>query len=248
MWNHLTIDQEREYCLTVGETYNVTDKISISIPTVKNILKYGERDYYRIVYAFASTSSDYKAQLFDEGMDWQDVSDYDVFTRLFLGMRNEDLSILFGDLDVKNYRLAKDSVTGDIIFYNEEIDSVIDRNVYELISAYICAMNGVEKNWEKADDEATKRALIEESREKLLYQKDKPYEPHLKYLVCSMANTPEFKADYFGALDYPVSIFMDCVHQVQHYKHFNYTMQGVYAGTVDMKKIPKSQLNWLKRT
>lgn len=232
--------------LALGEDFDINPKIKIYMPTVREIIEFGEQKYYSIVYAFASTASDYKAQLDDEGVDWQSVSDYELFQRLFVGLRSEDLSIVFGDMDMREFKIARDELTGEIVFRNEKMDAVIDRMVYECISDYICAVHKLEKNTERAENEYTRQLMIEEARGNLAAQRNQPFEPHLRRMVCAMANTPEFKADYFGALNYPVSVFMDCVRQVQQLKHFNYVMQGIYAGTVDMKKIPKSQLNWLK--
>lgn len=221
--------------------------IKIRMPKVIDIINFGENNYYHIVYAFAATSSDYKAQLDDEGVDWQTVSDYEMFIRLFVWMRKKDLSILFGDLDLNRFELARDNKTGEYVFVDEENGLEINRNVYEVISRYICAMHGLEKTHETASDEPTRLAMIDEARERLATAANKPSKMQLRGMVCAMANTPEFKADYFGALEYPISIFMDCVRQVRKIKHFNYTMQGIYAGTVDAKKISKESFDWLNQ-
>lgn len=226
---------------------NEGKKIKIRMPKVGEIIDFGERNYYHIVYAFAATSSDYKAQLDDEGVDWQKVSDYEMFIRLFVWMRKKDLSILFGDLNLNKFELAVDNRTNEYVFVNEEDGLEINRNVYEVISAYICAMHGLEKTHETASDEPTRLAMIDEARERLNSVMNKPAKMQLRSMVCAMANMPEFKADYFKAMDYPISIFMDCVRQVRKIKHFNYTMQGIYAGTVDAKKVSKESFDWLNQ-
>lgn len=233
--------------LTFGTDFSITSSIKIHMPTVREIIAYGEQKFYNIIYAFTSTSSNYKSQLDDEGIDWQVVSDYELFQRLFIGVQNEDLSILFGNLDLNNFRLAIDNNTHEIVFLNDKTGIVIDRLVYECISDYICSAYHIEKIHEKAANNSTRLLMIEEARDNLLAERDKPYEPYLHGMVCAMANTTEFKGNYFEALDYPICIFMDCVKQVQKIKNFNNMMQGAYAGTVDLKKVPKSQLNWLKK-
>lgn len=243
----LSFAESFDRSLAKGNDFAVNDKIVIHIPTVDEIIEYGEQQYYKIIYGFAATSSDYKAQLDDEGLDWQNVSDYEMFIRLFLSMRNADLSIVFNNLDCSKLEFAFDNEIQEYVFIDEENDVRIDRTVYEVISAFICAMHSIEKIHEKASDEPTRIAMIEEARDEIEINKNKPYEPHLRYMACAMANTPEFKADYFQSLQYPICVFMDCVRQVQQNKRFNYTMQGIYAGTIDMKKVPKSQLVWLKK-
>lgn len=231
--------------LALGTDFEV-GKIKIRMPTIREIIEFGEKKYFSIVYIFASTSSDYKAQLDDQGLDWQEVSDYDMFLRLFMAIRDNDLSILFGDTDMKHFILAKDNKTGQLVYHNPITDAKIDRTSYELISGYICEMHSIEKVHERAANAYTKRAMIMESRDKMEAQELKSYEPKFRNLAISMANTPEFKSNYFQTLDYPISIFMDCVRQVQKLKHFDYVMRGIYAGTVDAKKIPRSELVWMK--
>ena len=232
--------------LALGTDFEVGG-IKIRMPTIKEIIEFGEKRYFGIVYIFASTSSDYKAQLDDAGLNWEDVSDYDMFLRLFPVIREEDTSILFGNSDMKGFLLAKDNNTGQIIYHNPKTDAKIDRTVYECMSGYICAMHNIEKVHEKAANAYTRKVMLMESRDKMEGTITKQYKSQFRNLAIAMANTPEFKSNYFETLDYPISIFMDCVKQVQQLKHFNYVMHGIYAGTVDSKKIPKAELTWIKQ-
>lgn len=221
-------------------------KIKIKVPTIRQIIEYGESKYFSLVYIFASTSSDYKAQLDDQGLNWEDVDDYSMFLRLFPVIRDEDLSILFGDSDMKNFLLAKDNVTNQLVYQNPKTGACIDRTAYECISGYICEMHNIKKVHEKAANKYTRKAMIQEAKDKLEAQQSKPYKPKFRSLIISMANTPEFKGDYFDTLDYPISIFMDCVKQIKYLKNFDYMMHGIYAGTVDAKKIPRKDLEWIR--
>lgn len=249
-----------EPSLMMGEDFKVNDNITIRMPTVGDIIRYGEKKYFGLVYLFCSTSSDYKAQLDSVGVDWQTISDFDMFRQLFIGNKDQDMSILltgvsgkgmFGDkygaLNTKDFVMAKDNKTGEIVLVNKKTDVVIDRLTYDLISEYLCAANGIEKHNERAANEATRRALIMEAQDKLELQNSKKYEPHLAELVLSMACTEGFKADYFSAMEYPISVFMNHVRKVQQIKNYDNTMHGVYAGTVEFGKIPKSQLDWTSK-
>lgn len=157
------------------------------------------------------------------------------------------MSILLGDMDTSGFMMAKDNISGEIVLHNRLTDTRIDHVVYETISQYLCAANGIEKHSEFAADEPTRIAMIEEARDNLEYQKTKHYEPHLAELVLSMACSSGFKADYFKAMDYPMSVFMNHVRKIQQIKSYDNTMHGVYAGTVEFGKIPKAQLDWTSK-
>lgn len=249
-----------EPSLMMGEDFKVNDNITIRMPTVGDIIRYGEKKYFGLVYLFCSTSSDYKAQLDSVGVDWQTISDFDMFRQLFIANKNQDMSILlegvskkgfFGDergtLNTKDFAMARDNNTGEIVLKNKKTGVVIDRLAYDLISEYLCAVHGIEKHTEKAANKTTYKALIEEAKDKMEEQALHPYEPHFAELALSMACSPGFKADYFGAMEYPISVFMNHVRKVQQIKNFDNTMHGVYAGTVEFGKIPKAQLDWMSR-
>ena len=170
-----------------------------------------------------------------------------MFRQLFIGNKNQDMSILLGDMDTSGFMMAKDNISGEIVLHNRLTDTRIDHVVYETISQYLCAANGIEKHSEFAADEPTRIAMIEEARDNLEYQKIKHYEPHLAELVLSMACSSGFKADYFQAMDYPMSVFMNHVRKIQQIKSYDNTMHGVYAGTVEFGKIPKAQLDWTSK-
>ncbi len=236
-----------EPSLMRGKDFKVNDKITIHMPSIGEIIDYGEKKYFQLVYLFCSTSSDYKAQLDSIGVDWQKISDFEMFRQLFMGNKDQDMSILLGDMNTSGFMMAKDNVSGEIVLHNRKTDTRIDHVVYEAMSQYLCAANGIEKHTEHAADEPTRIALIEEAKDKLEYQSTKPYEPHLAELVLSMACSSGFKADYFQAMDYPMSVFMNHVRKIQQIKSYDNTMHGVYAGTVEFGKIPKSQLDWTSK-
>lgn len=151
--------------------------------------------------------------------------------------QNITLTVSISDVNTKIAELnmmAKDNISGEIVLHNRLTDTRIDHVVYETISQYLCAANGIEKHSEFAADEPTRIAMIEEARDNLEYQKIKHYEPHLAELVLSMACSSGFKADYFKAMDYPMSVFMNHVRKIQQIKSYDNTMHGVYAGMANV--------------
>ena len=100
------------------------------MPSVGDIIDYGEQKYFQLVYLFCSTSSDYKAQLDSVGIDWQKISDFEMFRQLFIGNKNQDMSILLGDMDTSGFMMAKDNISGEIVLHNRLTDTRIDHVVY----------------------------------------------------------------------------------------------------------------------
>lgn len=238
------LKEQYDQALAFGESYCINDWIKIKNPKISDIIRFGEKKYYQLAYAFTATPSDYKHQLFDIGRDYEEVDDYELFIMLFADLRFSDNHIIFDGLDTTKMMRTLDTETNMIIFRDPESGAIIDRTIYYQISDYISYMLGIKKNYEKAANAYTKRVLIEESRENARLALKKPYEPRLRHLALALSDTQEFKHNYFEALDLPISLFMEHLKQVQKQKNYTNLMHGIYSGKIDTSKLTKKQLNW----
>ena len=76
-------------------------------------------------------------------------------------------------------------------------------------------------------------------------QMQKPFQSLLLPLISSLTNCPEFKYRWDDVWTLPIGVFMDSVERVQKHKSYNFVMQGIYSGCVDMKKLDKKELHWM---
>ena len=60
-----------------------------------------------------------------------------------------------------------------------------------------------------------------------------------------MVNTSQYKYNFEETLDLTIYQFNESVRQVVRKDGSEKKMSGIYAGTVDAKKINKKDLNWL---
>lgn len=77
-----------------GEPFEVGNGITIYQPTVGKILEVGESDFYGTLYVFIANPTTYRVQLWDNGIDWNKVSDYELFMMLVKSVRPEISSSL----------------------------------------------------------------------------------------------------------------------------------------------------------
>ena len=61
--------------LYFGDPYVINDYITVYQPTIGEVAKYGERKYFSMVHTLTAIPSDMKSQLFDLGIDWEEISD-----------------------------------------------------------------------------------------------------------------------------------------------------------------------------
>ena len=237
-----------------GQDYVITKYLKIHQPTLDEIFHYGEQDYYTMVSTLTAIPSDMKSILFDAGVDYTQMSEFELFCQCLRWFGPCKTSILFGDkIDLTSLDLYQVIKTNEVLLckLNENKDDIdqahlaIDEPVYILMADYIRQMHGFQKKIEIAGNESTKRVLIDEDKRNRESSKNKPFESVLYPLILGMVNCAEFPYTFETVWNLPISVFMDSVAQVQKLKNVGYTMQGIYSGNIDVKKIDKDELKWI---
>lgn len=231
-------------CLLYGSSIPVTEQISITVPTVGDILDH-EDDYYAMVSMLTAMPIDFMVQLDDMGVDFTTINDYELFLILFGTIREMDTRLIFGDLDLKRFELAKHIESGMPVIYDEADDIVIDRVVQTKIATTLREIHHLEKDVRKPGNQEAKEYLLERARKKLKRRKRCKEKSQLQQLIVAMVNTEQFKYDFRGVRDLTIYQFNESVRQIQHKIDYDNKMHGIYAGTVDPKKINQDDLNWL---
>ena len=68
-----TLFEYDELKMYFGENYWVTDKICIKQPNIGDILEFGEKRFYSIVSTLCSNPTSHRLQLWDMGIDWNNI-------------------------------------------------------------------------------------------------------------------------------------------------------------------------------
>lgn len=239
---NLDVDDLKLY---IGDDYVINDNIKVLQPTIRQIAEFGERDFFSVVHTICAISSDMKSQLWDLGLDWMEVEDFDLFCMLSQTLTPDRTRLLFGDLDFSKLRpFNHPHVEGEIILADKETGVLIDKMIYLRIVSYLRKAFNITPKVEKAANKMTKKILIEEDRKKIELNKDKPFKSFLLPLISSVKVKQGYTKEYVLNMGYVE--FMNDVARLQVIHNADHLLSGVYAGTIDMKKINKAELNWMK--
>lgn len=245
-----------------GDDYKVTEKIIIHQPSIQEIIDYGERDFYSMVYSLCTNPTGVRLQLWQNGVDWNKISDYELFASLIQSFNVEDTKILFGDLDftkfiiqplddndseineanddVKKEAKGKKNKPNFTLIYLPDIDIEIDELVYNKIIDYLRTMFNIHPKVEKAKDKFTKEALIEEDQMNLRAsqaQNKTEDSSILLPLISAAVNHPGFKYKKNELREVKIVEFMDSIRRLQLYENSIALMHGVYGGFLDTSKM-----------
>ena len=239
--NILEVDELQLY---FGDPYVVNDYITITIPKIGEVVKYGERQYYSMIQTITAIPSEMKANLWDMGIDWTQITDFQLFMMLAPTLPKDKTHILFGDLDFQVMRPFQNKQNDTVVLFNPQTNTVIDELAYGKMQAYLCAAHNLTKKVEKAANEFTKKFMIDEDRQKIAYNSKQPYKSFLRPLISAVKCRMGYTLDYVKNMG--LFEFFDDLNRLQIIVNADALLQGSYSGMVDTSKIPKKNFDWCR--
>lgn len=231
--------------LLSGKPIQITNKITYNQPSLLDVIRYGEKEYYHVLSNLTAIPSDLKSVLWDAGIDWMEFSDIELFYALSAQISREKTEIFFPGIDFSQFVLVK-TESDEIIMYNQSQDIKIDFYVLAKMQDCLCKSHGIKKKIEKAGNKYTKQILIDEDRQNRERNKDKPFESNLFGMISALINYAGFKYNYQTVWDLTMFQFTDAVRRSRIIDSTNHLLNGVYAGTIDSKGIQNEKFNWMR--
>lgn len=231
--------------------YFVKD-ICIKMPTIGDILKFGESRFYNTFSPFITNSTSIRVQLWDmePRVDWTKVKDIQVFDMLHLNLLDEEVvHSVFPDITFSDFQLMglKDDPE-KLVLYSSSQQIILTEPEYMEIATYIRTVLNRFPKVEKAKGKTTKQWMIQEDRMKMLNsskENDEENSSYLLSLVSSCLNHPGFKYKLEDLENMGIYRFMDSVKRIQKYEHSTAVLKGMYSGFVDGSKINPEQYNFM---
>lgn len=251
-------DQEKKYDfhfdelqMYYGLDYKIDDRIVIRQPTIGDIIEFGEQKMLSSIMPFVSNPTSYRLQLWDMGIDWNKISDYELFISLVQSLNKDETSLIFGDIDFSTLKPYVNKINDEMVLMNDDQTLIIDEYKYMHMREYIRLMFNQYPKVEKAKGRATKEAIIDEERINLInskrLNKNKKDKSVYLPLISSMLNHPGFKYKKNELKDVGIVEFMDSVKRLQVYESTRALMSGIYSGFCDTSKMNlNKELNWLR--
>ena len=235
-----------------GEPYQVSEGIVISQPTIGNIMAFGEEKFNEVLNPFVVNPTTLRVTLWQQGKDWTEMSDYELFYQLILQLQltPNETSMIFGDLDFSKFNLYKrqNEVDGnlieDIVLLNQEQEILIDEEVYNHMSTYLRTMFNIFPKVEKAKGKTTKQWMIEGD---IMNKKSQTArKSNLLSMISFCLNHPGFKYKKNELKDLGVVEFYDSVQRLLVYESTSSLMKGMYSGFVDTSGIDKKEFDFMR--
>ncbi len=225
------------------------NNITIYQPTIGDIVVEGEKNVYDGVSIFAGNPTMFRLSLWQTGIDWNKISEFELFFLLYQTLDVSKTKLLFGDLNFQDFKPNQYTLEDGSVYnylYNDKADILIDEKIHKEISVYIRHMFNYFPKTEKAKGKSTKEWMIQEDKDRLEKQKDEPDKSSLLPLISSCLNHPGFKYKKNELRDVGIVEFMDSVQRLQIYEQTSALLKGMYGGFIDTSKINKEELNFMR--
>ena len=246
--------------------YRVTDTLTVYIPTLGQYRGYNSQtkdvdpkireQYESLMNLFLLTPSNYMLQLHKIGRDFRKITEYDFFIELFyaefiyaqtISAEVIDSRILF-NVDFRELSIVEDE-KGHILIVNDKDETIIDEWTYMQIGLLFCEVLNTKKFKKNPANETAYKYFLEleeehlRNRKRIKQKQDNEFDELIIAMVCDKG----FPYDFDTINNLTIYDFNCCVQQVVKNVNYNNLMRGAYSGfgSVDLRKVKKSELNFL---
>lgn len=237
--------------LYFGDDYVVNDKITIHQPSIQDYITYGEENIQSVIYPFISNTTKCRLQLWNNGIDWNDITNQQLFSILIKSIDLEYSKLMFGDINFHGFSFFTEEKDGkeSVILYNPAQDIKIDEPTRIKMCKYIQYMfHAFPPEEEFTSSKTLKRDLINRDKQNLLAMKRdnslKP--PSLLSMISFYLKHPGSKYKKNELRNVGIVEFYDSVQRLQIYESTHAVINGSYSGFVDTSKIPKNEFNFMR--
>ena len=226
--------------------------ITIYEPSIGDIVKVGQNNFFSTLNIFITNPTANRLFLWEAGIDWNNLSDFQLFCSLYKSIDNDIAKLLFGDLDWSGFMLYtkeyEDSDEREVVLADINQNIEINEEVYEHIHQYLQKMFNMKPETELTDDKLLKEWWIRKDSVALQQKikKNKKEEYSLKSMISACVNHPGFKYKKNELREVGVCEFYDSVQRLQIYEQATACMKGMYSGFVDGSKIKPEAYNFMK--
>lgn len=226
-----------------GKDYVINENIKIHQPTLNEIIEYGERKYFGMIYSIVATGNDLKWQLADAGIDYTKIKEFEIFCFMtYKAYSKSETSIIFGNLDLTEFEIRTRN-DEEIVLYNEDKDIIIDEFTYLLIADYLRKTHNIKKDESYPANDVAKEAFIEDARDEYNMNKNKPYKSRLKSLISTLICVLHINPEIIFNMN--INMFLDMIDRTIQVKNADLLLQSGYSGYgIDLKTIDDKKLNW----
>jgi len=229
----------------------VRGTVTVKSPTIGDIIQIGEGRFYGTLSILVGNTTQYRLMLWNSGIDWCAISDFQMFTMMYKELDAEVVNLLFDNVDFSKFEVysrPQEDGTEEIFLYDEESDTEITEVVYQYFHQYLQTVFNMKPEEEITKDRHLKEWWIRKDNVELSQKAKKKDTSSFSFvpLISTYINHPATKHSLQELRDVGVAEFFDSLKRIQLYEHATAVLKGMYSGFVDAKKIDPASYDFAK--
>ena len=227
-------------------------QVIVRVPTLGEIINIGEERFYNTLNIFTTNTTQYRLALSqaDQPVDWNEISDFDLFTSLYANADEEVVNCLFDGLKLKDFGVYQKDEPREKILYNRETKTEINEAVYQHIAQYLRLVFRLHVEEKITKDPILKKMYLQKDEiafRRALKKKADEESNSIQPLVSACVNHPGFKYKLNELEQVNICEFYDSVSRLQVYENATALLKGSYSGMIDTSKIDKESFNFMRK-
>lgn len=231
--------------------------ITIYEPTIGDMIEFGEKRWYANLSPFVCNTTTYRYMLNQNGIDWNELSDFELFRGLYSAVEPEFSELIF-HMDLSkferfNRQVPKEDGSIEVIpvLYDEETGTEINEMVYFHISQYLRLIFGNEPKEQITKDPFLKHLYMQKDEadirnEEWKRKNGKEKTNSLLPVISAMLNHPGFKYRSSELKTLPFFQFTDSIKRLQIYESTTALLIGANSGMADHSKTDPELFNFMR--
>ena len=253
--NEQTVEEEKldfnPLRVYFGDDYVVNDRIIIHQPSIQDFIDAdNESDIYHVIAPFVSNTTGYRVQLWDMGIDWNKITNQELFSILIKTVDYKYSKLIFGDIDFSTFNLYEKTVDDNkvLTLYSPKMDLEIDEETMNKMCKYIQFMfSSYPPEEEFTSSKILKQELINNDRQKqLLRKKEDIVGQSLLSMISFYLNHPGCKYKKNELREVGYFEFMYNIQRLQIYESTRALFGGMYSGMCDLSKVDPKEFNFMR--
>ena len=234
-----------------GDDYVVNDRITIHQPSIQDFIDSdNESDIYHVIAPFTANTTGYRVQLWDMGIDWNKISNLELFSILIKTIDFKYSQLIFGNINFSTFNLYEKQNGNEkvLTLYSPEMDLEIDEEIMNKMCKYIQFMfSSYPPEEEFTSSKTLKQELINNDKQKLLLRKKEgDGGQSLLSMIAFYLNHPGCKYKKNELREVGYFEFMYNIQRLQIYESTRALFGGMYSGMCDLSKIDKNEFNFMR--
>lgn len=233
----------------------VDGKITLVQPSIDDIVRLGEKRFYATLNIFTTNTTAFRLQLWEQGFDWNVMSDFDLFIMLLTNAEKEVYQTFLPDIDFSKFtrfakHISQEETVG--VLYDIENKIEINEQVYFHISQYLRMLFNIYPAEKITEDAILKKWYIDKDKRELAIRKEKKEKgqldnnSNLMPIISGCINHPGFKYKSSELKEIGVYEFWDSVKRLQVYESTTALQKGMYSGFMDTENIKPEDYNFMR--